>query len=168
MFKPIGGITGLIVAALLVFPACRRSGTAGDDTQASSGSATAPLVQDYLHMADAAGAAGTDLDEQFLADALRKLAAALGTLSLADSDLQGVLRVAAEHVLANPRSVDTTAAVRNSLIAAADAIEPGMGGGDLQQTAESLRPDRPLADQVDTLREFFQGSSPLIRLAADV
>ena len=109
----------------------------------------------------------TVVDEQFLANALRNLAATLGSLNLADLDLQVALRVAAEHVLSNPHAVDTTGAVRTSLITAAEVIEADdRGDGSLRQSAESLRPDRPLSDQGPALRDFFRTSVPAVRRAA--
>jgi hypothetical protein len=57
--------------------------------------------------------------------------------------------------------------VRNALISAAEAIEAG-GATDagLRQSAESLRPDRPLLDQTATVREFLRRSGPALRDAA--
>ena len=117
-----------------------------------------------VHKVEAAGAETTQVDDKFVADALRKLAGALGTLHLADLDLQVALRVAAEHVLETPQPPGTTAAVRNTLISAAEAIEAG-GATDpgLRQSAESLRPDRPLLDQTATVREFLRRSGPTLR-----
>ena len=160
----------LMLASVTGFPACQRSGepeTSGAQGRAV-GREASTLVQDYLELADAAGAENSGINEQFVADALRKLAAALGTLKLADLDVQVSLRVAAEHVLSNPQSADTTAAVRNSLVSAADAIEardPAATG--LRKVAESLRPDRPLPDQFATFREFIRKSGPPLRHAAE-
>jgi hypothetical protein len=169
MGKRIGIIAALTLTAAAGFAACQQRGESNrssSDHGNAAGAGTAPFVQEYLQVAEAAGAETKEFDEQFLADALRKLAAALGTLNLADLDVQVALRVAAEHVLSNPQSADTTAAVRRSLIAAAEAIEAG-GASEpgLRQSAESLRPDRPLSDQVTTVREFLRKSGPAIRRA---
>lgn len=164
----IGLITALMLASIPLFPACQDAGesdtASGDQTAAST---TTPLVRDYVEIADAAGEATTVVDEKFLADALRKLAAALGALNLADVELQVALRVAAEHVLTDPQPVGTTAAVRNSLISAAEAIETGgKGDGSLRRSAESLRADVPLADQAAAIRQFLGVSSPALRRVA--
>jgi hypothetical protein len=164
----IGLIAALILASIPLFPACQDAGesdrSSGDQTAAS---ATTPLVRDYVEIADAAGEATTVVDATFLADALRKLAAALGALNLADEELQVALRVAAEHVLTDPQPVGTTAAVRNSLISAAEAIEAGgAGDGRLRRSAESLRADLPLADQAAAIREFLSISGPALRRMA--
>ena len=90
------GIVALALTGAVAFPGCRDTGGSATSSEA------APIVKDYLEVADAAGAETTTVDEQFLAEALRKLAAALGTLNLGDLDLQVALRVAAEHVVLNP------------------------------------------------------------------
>jgi len=164
MFNRIGFLA-LTVTAAVGLQACQRSSESG--TSDAEGRGVAPLVKDYLQVADAAGEASAEFDAQFLADALRKLAAALGTLNLGNLDLQVALRVSAEHVLSNPQSVETTTAVRNSLVSAAEAIEAG-GASDsgLRQAAESLQPDRPLPDQVAMVRDFLQRSGPALRRAA--
>jgi hypothetical protein len=164
----IGIIAVAMLTSVAAFTACQRAGesrpSAGEDHVVN---ATPLLVQDYLQMADAAGVETTAVDEEFLANALRNLAAALGTLGLADLELQVALRVAAEHVLSNPQSADTTAAVRASLISAAGVIEAGgRGDGSVRQSAESLRSDRPLTDQGPALRDFFRKSAPALRRAA--
>jgi hypothetical protein len=160
----------LMLASVTGFPACQRSGepdTSGAK-ESSVGGEASTLVEDYLELADAAGAENNGVDEQFVADALRKLAAALGTLKLADLDVQVSLRVAAEHVLSNPESPDTTVAVRNSLVSAAGAIEAGQPAAtDLRKAGESLRPDRPLSEQFAAFRDFIRKSGPPIRHAAE-
>lgn len=119
-------------------------------------------------MASAAGADTTTIEDEFVAGALRKLAAALGTLNVADIQLQTALRVSAEHVLSNPQPAGTSAAVRNSLISAVEAIEAvGPEDIDLRRSAESLRADRPLSDQSAIIREFLSRSGPALRRLSD-
>lgn len=170
MFKRhIETLTVVTLTSVATFIACQpvgesRKSPGGEEHVAGDGT---PPAQDYLQMAEAAGAETTVVDEQFLANALRNLAATLGSLNLADLDLQVALRVAAEHVLSNPHAVDTTGAVRTSLITAAEVIEADdRGDGSLRQSAESLRPDRPLSDQGPALRDFFRTSVPAVRRAA--
>jgi len=170
MYGRVAILGALLLTIAGTSPACERSGEP-ENSSSSVGSsvvdATAPPVQEYLRVADAVGADSTVFDEKFLADALRKLAGALGTLGLADLDLQVALRVTAEHVLMSPQSLETTSAVRNSLVSAADALAAGAeSNAGLRQSAESLQPDRPLADQVGTIREFLRTSGPAIRRAA--
>lgn len=144
-------------------------GCAGSNDERSRGvdepaAANSPL-QDYLRFAGTAETRGADVDREYLADGLRKLAGALGTLNLGGPDLQVDLRVAAEHVLLNPASTATTEIVRNGLMSAAEAIEPGRpdGGDTLRRLAESVRPDGPLFDQRLTVQEFFQESAKAIQ-----
>ena len=170
MFKRrIGIVTLVMLTSVAAFTACQRideSRSSGEEDHALADSATT-LVNDYLQQAEAARAETTVVDEEFLANALRNLAAALGTLDLAELELQVALRVAAEHVLSNPQSVDTTVAVRTGLISAAEIVEAdGRGDGSLRQSAESLRPDRPLSEQRSALRDFLLKSVPPVRRAA--
>ncbi|OFW12865.1 MAG: hypothetical protein A3H29_01795 [Acidobacteria bacterium RIFCSPLOWO2_02_FULL_67_21] len=68
-------------------------------------------------------------------------------------------------MLLNPASTATTEIVRNGLMSAAEAIEPGRpdGGDTLRRLAESVRPDGPLFDQRLTVQEFFQESAKAIQ-----
>lgn len=157
----------MTATSIAAFSACQRMNESRGAEEHAVNGATSPLVQDYLQMADAAGAETTRIDEEFLANALRSLAATLGTLDLGNLEVQVDLRVAAEHVLSNPRSVGTAATVRMTLISAADVIEAdGRGDGRLRQSAESLRTDQPLSDQGPALRNFLRTSVPTLRRAA--
>ena|SRR5688572_12299827 len=157
----------MTATSIAAFSACQRMGESRGVEEHAVNGATPPLVQDYLRMADAAGVETTRIDEEFVANALRSLAATLGTLDLGTLEVQVDLRVAAEHVLSNPRSVGTAATVRMTLISAADVIEAdGRGDGRLRQSAESLRTDQPLSDQGPALRNFLRTSVPPLRRAA--
>ena len=137
-----------------------RGGETGSGTSVTSGRGgeSASPVEDYLRFADEG--TNEDADPQAIAEGLRKLAGALGTLSLGPSTLQVDLRVAAEHLLLNPSSPATTAIVRHGLVSAAEAIQSAAeGGDDLTRSAESVRPGVPLLDQRATVDEFFQQSA---------
>ena len=137
---------------------------AASDGATAGGSETNAPLQDYVQFAGTAETRGADVDQAYIADGLRKLAGALGTLNLGSPDLQVDLRVAAEHVLLNPISTATTEIVRNGLMSTAEAIDPGRqdGGDTLRRLAESVRPDGPLLDQRLTVGEFFQESAKAI------
>ena len=150
-------VISLAIAA--VFWAVERVGDTDEDAIAmgvpadndGANSETSSPVQDYLQFAGAAGdrqVRDSDADPDNIVEGLRKLAGALGTLNLGSSDLQVDLRVAAEHFLLNSASTATAAAVRNSLISAADAIEAERRNEvNLRRLAESVRRDRPLLDR---------------------
>ena len=159
----VGTIATLALMTIAVLACQDRGESETSSRNDSDGRRNAALVQDYLDVADTV-AETTPITDEFIADSMRKLAAALGTLNLGDLDLQVALRVAAEHVVSNPQPVGTSAAVRNALISAAEAIEAdGTGGGGLRQSAESVLPDRPLADQAAAIREFLRRSGPALR-----
>ena len=156
------------MTALVLAVACgngteaEREGTVGTVTGTASGSGSESLspVEDYLRFAGAAEGTKADVDEQHTAEGLRKLAGALGTLSVGPSTLQVDLRVAAEHVLLNPSFPGTTEIVRDGLVSAAEAIQSAAGGGDsLTRLAESVRPGVPMPDQRATVNEFFVESA---------
>ena len=150
-------VISLAIAA--VFWAVERVGDTDEDAIAmgvpadndGANSETSSPVQDYLQFAGAAGdrqIRDSDADPDAIVEGLRKLAGALGTLNLGSPDLQVDLRVAAEHFLLNSASTATAAAVRNSLISAADAIEAERRNEvNLRRLAESVRRDRPLLDR---------------------
>lgn len=166
----------VLLAITAIFWAIERAGRndersrgadepAASDVTTASGSETNSPLQDYLQFAGTADTRGADVDQEYMADGLRKLAGALGTLNLGSPDLQVDLRVVAEHVLLNPASTATTEIVRNGLLSAAEAIEPGRQDGEdaLRRLAESVRPDGPLFDQRLTVHEFFQESANAIQ-----
>jgi trehalose-phosphatase len=152
----------LATIALVLVAACgnatepERGGDSGSAERAASGTGgeSRSPVDDYLRFA----AEGTkaDVDQHAMAEGLRKLAGALGTLSLGDATLQVDLRVAAEHILLNPSSPATAATVRDGLVAAAEAVQSAGDSGDsLTRLAESIRPEVPLVDQRAAVNEFF-------------
>jgi hypothetical protein len=164
----------VFVAVLLVatvFWAVDRSGSSNTrsdraGTAATVASEATSPVQEYLQLVGTAGTAAADVDDKFMADGLRTLAGAIGTLNLGTPDLQVDLRVAAEHILLNPASSSTTEIVRNCLISAADAIETGgqdESDNNLTRLAESVHPEMPLIDQRATVQMFFQASAEAIK-----
>jgi hypothetical protein len=171
--SPRWSLVAVFVAVLLVatvFWAVDRSGSSntrsdrGGTAAAVASEATSP-VQEYLQLVGTAGTAA-DVDDKFMADGLRTLAGAIGTLNLGTPDLQVDLRVAAEHILLNPASSATTEIVRNCLISAADAIETGgqdESDNNLTRLAESVHPEMPLIDQRATVQMFFQASAEAIK-----
>jgi hypothetical protein len=78
-----------------------------------------------------------------------------------DPDLQVDLRVSAEHLILNPASPATTAAVRAALLRAADAMERTDGA--LHDHARSIDPTTPLVDQQATVQAFFRETTQAIR-----
>jgi hypothetical protein len=159
----------LAAAAILLTIACgmgndtaagENEPARGRGTTASASDTNAP-VRDYFEFARAVRDQPTDSDPTYVANGLRKMAAALATLNVGDLDLHVTLRAAAEHMLLSPGSTATTESVRSGLIAAANAIEQrGQGdSGDLRRTTESIRTDIPLGDQRATMREFFVTSA---------
>jgi hypothetical protein len=126
-------------------------------------------VRDYLSFAGVAGGGPTqvpEFDADYVAEGLRKLAGALGTLNLGTTELQIDLRSAAEHVLLIPASPATTVVVREALIAAADTIEPEPGKA--RQLANSITPDKPLLDQPMTIVDFFREAAHAIQRLSSV
>lgn len=168
----------IVIAALLVaavFLAVERDDGNNSRPEDEGSAALAPAsgvnapVQAYVQFAGAAGTETADVDHEFMADGLRTLAGAMGTLNLGSVDLHIDLRVAAEHILLNPASSATTEVVRNGLIAAAAAIEAERqddGEDDLTPLAQSLQADVPLIDQRTTVQMFFRRSAVAIERIA--
>lgn len=128
----------------------------------SGGTGSLSPVEEYLQFASS-DVTATNAHQQRMSEGLRKLAGALGTLNIGALGLQVDLRVAAEHLLLNPSSPETTALVRDALTSAADAIQTAADGGDrLRQLAQSVRPGVPLRDQRATVHQFFQDSASVI------
>jgi hypothetical protein len=122
-------------------------------------------VADYLRFASAVDTVPANTG--MIVDGLRKLAGALGTLG-APPGVAVDLRVAAEHVLLNPDAPGTTAAVRDSLVAAADGLTDG--GTDapvLGSLADSIDPRTPVGKQRDVLGRFFVRAAEILRLKAN-
>jgi hypothetical protein len=162
----------LLFTILFLSAGCGNSsepGRAGEkaratDVAAGSGRETISAVEEYLRMAGIADTPDAGLNQEHMADGLRRLAGALGTLNLGAPALQVDLRVAAEHILLNPSSPATTESMRSRPVAAAEAIQTAADGDDsLRRLAESVRPGVPLLDQRATVWKFFQESANTIQ-----
>src|SRR5688572_24774389 len=119
-------LAAAIVAAMvgwwaLIGPGGGRSDEA--DRTADAVSRPADPVQEYLQFAAAPGAPPQPWSAEVIAEGLRALAGALGTLGIGGPDLQVDLRVSAEHLLLNPGAPATTTGVHESLRRAAEAID---------------------------------------------
>lgn len=157
----IGVVAAAVVVGAIWFSMRGPGGDAGAD-------AAAPVISpvaDYLAFVDGLAATG-DTDELAL-DGLRKLAGALGTLKVGGADLPVDLRIVAEHIAINPQSVETTAAVRPSLVAVAVALDGQVSeGSELQQAASAVDAGMSLAQQREALIAFFTRAADGIRRAS--
>ena len=156
-------LVGLLGAALASWTAgC--GGQGNDDVGGTSeGGATAarpaasPVTDFREFAARAQGNADGPLEAATIAEGLRALAGALGTLAAAPPELLVDLRVTAEHVLLDPESVEVAATVQQSLVTAASALSgEGAKGTAVQQAAAAIRPDMPLTEQPAAVRAFFR------------
>jgi hypothetical protein len=135
--------------------------------------ASAAAVHDYVAFArvlDETRIDESSLEPSSIADGLRKLAGALGALNIGDPELPVDLRVTAEHVLLNPASPATTAAVRTGLVKAAAAIaaERQDPAASLHAAAEAIDEASPLTSQPATVRQFLrQSADALERVTAN-
>jgi hypothetical protein len=121
-------------------------------------------VEDYLRFVAAVPDSQSGLSDDRMAEGLRKLAGALGTLNIGSPDLLIDLRVGAEHILLNPASAETTATIRAALVATADTLDRGTETGRaLQGAAESIRSDQPLAEQRMAVLHFFRQAADAIQ-----
>jgi hypothetical protein len=153
-------VTLVIVAAMFSSTACTNDRERGPTAAA----ADASPVEGYVEFAATAGNPQSGVSDDQMAEGLRKLAGALGTLNVGGPDLLIDLRVGAEHILLHPASTQTAAIIREALVAAADAIERG-GEPDpaLRGAAESVRPDQPLIEQRVAVMDFFGRAADAIR-----
>jgi hypothetical protein len=163
-------VAAVILAVIVVWGAagCGRGGLNSDaGSQRGDIGAAADPVQDYLQFTVAleeSEAPVSAVDLSFVVEGLRRLAGALGTLTPGSPDLQVDLRVAAEHVLLSPESPATSAAVREGLLKAADAVERGDGEHvALHNVAGAIDPRQPLLEQQATVRTFFREAAIAIR-----
>jgi hypothetical protein len=123
-------------------------------------------VEEYVQFAATAGDPQSGADDVQLAEGLRKLAGALATLNVGGPDLPIDLRVGAEHVLLNPASTETTAMVRDDLVAAAQALTGTDTDRALREAAQSIRPDRPFAEQREEVFQFFRRAGDAVQRQA--
>jgi hypothetical protein len=158
-----------IVGAMLLVAAAATLWWAGLDQQpAAVGRSTAPQdaaagdpaadYRAYVSRLD-----GHSMSIELLVEGLRKLAGALGIVERNGPSVAVDLRVAAEHVLLNPDSPATTEAVRQSLLAAAGALDRGLAGSPLRPLAETIDGAAPLAQQGDALVRFFVRAAEILR-----
>jgi hypothetical protein len=161
----------MIVATVFWSSACandreQQPTAAGGNESGLRTGGPASSVQPFIEFASTAGDPQSGSSGEQMADGLRKLAGALASLNAGSPDLWIDLRIGAEQVLLNPGSTETTAIIRESLIAAADALERGRGPEPaLRETARSVRPDRPLMEQSVVVLDFFQQAADAVQRA---
>ena len=151
----------LLAAAAM---SCGSNGPSSGDSAGGNDGGTASAMSpatDFVRFAES-DFSGEDAD--YVAEGLRGLAGALGTLNVGTEELTVDLRVAAEHVLLQPTTEETTATVIAGLLSVARALDAAQETGPgLLPLAEALRPDVPLPDQVTQVREFFQRCAQAIQ-----
>lgn len=150
-------IAGLVFVALLaaigVWWNWRAGTTAADADGAPSATSTpgaADPIQEYTQFAATLDATNPGVEQ--LVEGLRALAAAVGSATGGEATALIDLRIAAEHIQLNPEDPATTANVRSSLIAAADAI----ADTGLRSAAESIDPRSTVAEQRQGIAEALR------------
>lgn len=150
-----------VLSMAIVSCSSERGGEEGGDGGDGAGTATSAgvtpdPVRGYVEFAqglqDNAAA-----DPATIAEGLRRLAGVMGTLDEPRPELMTDLRAGAEHVLLNPGSAEVAAIVRESLMAAAQAIQSGgtSTAASARDSAERISPDEPLTAQAGAVRECF-------------
>ena len=161
--RPPRTLAAMMLCLLLAY--CgpgRESAPAADPGQAtdSGGSSTGESSATDAVAAFATFAAGIQDDgamsAEDIAEGLRLLAGAGGTLGAIPPELGVDLRVGAEHVLLNPKAADVSATIRTALIGVAESIDAAPGGPAIEASAQSIQADRPLTEQGAALRPYFQ------------
>jgi hypothetical protein len=160
-------LTALVaaVAGGVVWVQSERQRT-DEQAVATTGSAapSAPsVVADYIAFAAAVQVPPGGGAIEPTAEGLRRLAGALGALGIGDPALHIDVRVAAEHLVLNPRSVDNARLVREHLIKVGADLPPGPDAERVATVARSLDPATPLPDQAERLAAFFHSSADALR-----
>jgi hypothetical protein len=162
-------VTLVGVAAVFWSGACANHREEEPTTAAGSDAGSPPAarpspVEAYIQFVASARDSRSGVSDDQLAEGLRKLAGALGTLNAGGPDLLIDLRVGAEHVLLNPAAAETAAIIREAMVTAAEAIERESGPDPaLREAAQSVRLDRPLVEQRVTVLHFFQQAADAIQ-----
>jgi hypothetical protein len=164
------GALAFLLANLLQGTAVRTGSDAeiaARDAATSTTGTAASAVHDYVQFAEGLGdgrIGKSALEPAAIAEGLRKLAVVLGALQLGDPDLPVDLRITAEHVLLNPASPATTAAVRAGLlrVAAAIGMERQDTAASLIQAAEAIDGAAPLVSQQAPVRQFLRQSAGVL------
>ena len=139
---------------------------AAGDAGSPRAALTSP-VEEYIQFVAIAGDARPPLSDDQIAEGLRKLAGALGTLNAGAPDLLIDLRVGAEQVLLNPAATETTVIIREAMVTAADTIERRSGPDPaLREAAQSVRSDRPLVEQRVAVLQFLRQAAHAIQRPA--
>lgn len=150
------------VALVLRWPAAGPDSSSPATDGSEAGAAGNPAAS-YLEFAGTL-APESSLDSDMVVEGMRRLAGALGTLQDVPADVPLDLRVAAEHIVLNADAADTTAAVRNSLRAAAATLDGrGQGGEPITAIVDSIDPARPIGEQADTVRRVFTACADRLR-----
>lgn len=151
----------------VVAPAATVPATDGEMPQA---------VTDFLQFTEASPAVEATVAHDYTADGLRRLAAALGAVT-ANAEVGAVdvsqrvaeIRERADAMQQNPTSSEhAVQASEATLLAAALMRElPGAtGGAEAYSAAQAIRGDRPLLEQTDAVRRFFEQSATVLRSLA--
>ena len=132
-------------------------------------------VEQYVAFAapqDGAGAPQVGRDHAYTAEGLRKLGAALGSVTEreGDSDSRQAFerfREVADRIQQDPLAASHADQVREAFTRAATVIDSFERGPqqDLRAIAESIEPNRPLLEQQERVQRFFRESAQAIQNA---
>jgi hypothetical protein len=144
----------------------RTDTTSRPDTAAGQ-AATSTEATDFFTFMDQARRPpnGGVTAEQYTADGIRRLAAALASKNMGGVEIL-TMRQAADSLQRNA-DVDQQAAIaRKAFEAAAAAMGNVSGAEGAKQAAEAIRPDRPLGEQTDQVTAFFEKARDALRASA--
>ena len=166
---PIFITIALLTAGAIVFWWAASERERGEDAAAAQDVVREPdtprdPVQDYVAFAATLANIPPAEAAESVAEGLRKLAGALGTLDVVDADVPIDLRIVAEHMFLNPDSPGTTEAVRHNLLSVAEGLARRDGdASELRKVAEAIDARVPLSRQQDRVVEFLVRAADAIQ-----
>jgi hypothetical protein len=157
----------LLLVAVAIVAAVLRSRLGSEDvstTPSASVSAALPSAADeYVRFAERVQIPSGPAAVQAIAEGLRRLAGAVTALDPVDPALPVDLRVSAEHLALNERSIANARLVRDHLLAVSQRLPDGPSAERAESAARAIDPGTPLPDQASSLEEFFRASAEALR-----
>jgi hypothetical protein len=148
----------LVLASSLAAARCSSdetgAGTSPEPAAAAGVDDASEPVRSFVEFAQELSAE-EPLQPADIAEGMRRLAGAAGTLGAIPPELGAGLRIGAEHVLLNPEGADVSATVHGTLTRVAASLEEAPNAQAIQDAAGALRADAPITQQSAALRRYF-------------